>query len=98
MIFAHPPPEQEEGRNEGGDEKYERRVVDPSVQRAWTDTLFGVRLEGEQRHRKTRDEQKRRAGFRASPCSPMETDGKDRDQRPGEGEVEVLSPTVGAQG
>jgi hypothetical protein len=66
------------------------------VQRAWTDTLYGVRLGGEQRHRKTRDEQERRAGFRVSPYSPMETDDKDREQRPGEGEVKVLSPAVGA--
>ena len=62
-ILEHPPPEQEEGRNEGEDEEHERRVVDLSVHRAWTGALYGVCLEGEKRHRKTRDEQERGPDF-----------------------------------
>ena len=96
-ILAHPPPEQEEGCH--GARTRARTTHRGPIRAACVDRrLSRVRLEGEQRHRKTRDEQEHRTGFRASPYSPMEADGKDREQRPGEGEVEVLDPTIGTQG
>lgn len=96
-LSAHAALEKEQGEEQRGCEHDERGVVDESVGGAGTGAVYRVGLEGQERHRHAGDEEKRGTQPRPLTQSPVQADGEDDEQEPGDGEARVLEMAVGTE-